>query len=1027
MFYKKNDSKELDKNLFINPTAEYRGTPFWAWNTELHIDELKRQIEIFKKMGFGGFHMHVRTGMSTPYLSDEFMSLIKGCVNKAENENMLAYLYDEDRWPSGAAGGLVTKDEKYRGRSLLMTTVPCEANNNYKKKRDSFANGDRDGNGYLITCFDIVLDTEGRLISYNKISQDDEAKGTKWYAYLKIHSDSAWYNNQAYVDTLNKEAIDKFIEVTHERYKEILGDKFDKSVPSIFTDEPQFSRKTTLDSSFDKSDCTLPWTDDSPLTFKEKYGFDIIDHIPELIWELPKGKLSKARYYYHDHVSDRFTEAFADNIGKWCNENNIYLTGHMMEEPTLRSQTCALGETMRSYRSFGIPGIDMLCANFEFTTAKQCQSAVHQYGREGMLSELYGVTGWSFDFRGHKLHGDWQECLGVTVRVPHLSWVAMGGEAKRDYPASISYQSPWWSEYSAIEDHFARVNTLMTRGKPIVKVGVIHPIESYWLHFGPDDLTEKVRDEKDKKFLDLTSWLLKGSVDFDFISESLLPSLCSVGSVPFKVGKMEYDVIVVPECESLRATTIDRLEQFKILGGKLIFMGKMPSVSDGEYSNRAESLYNNSNVVAYEKDAILNALEDNRTIKIEDENGNLTEDFIYQLRKDTDGLNLFVSHCTEPKDKNSTVKSKIRIKVQGTFSPVLYDTQTGNINDIPCLYSDNSTIIEAELYSYDSLLLKLKPGKFTAISKTVNSKKYSHYEIPDKVLYELSEDNVLLIDMCEYALDEEDFNSSEEILRLDNICRTKLGWEDRGGSVPQPWSVPREKMEHYITLRYTFNSEIYVIGAKLGLENMEDAQILFNGTSVSNIPTGWWTDKDVKTVELPAINPGANTLLVRLPFGHTSNTEWMYILGNFGVKLQNNRSVITNLPDKISFSAITKQGMPFYGGNITYNIPFECKNEAKFTVKNYFGGLVTINIDGERIGRIIYPPYEITADNLSSGKHIANITLFGNRDNCFGPVHRTIQNGWISPDAWRTEGDKWSYDYQLKEIGILEKPEIEII
>lgn len=123
----------------------------------------------------------------------------------------------------------------------------------------------------------------------------------------------------------------------------------------------------------------------------------------------------------------------------------------MMEEPTLRSQTAALGEAMRSYRSFDLPGIDMLCAYFEYTTAKQAQSAVHQYGYEGMLSELYGVTGWDFDFRSHKLHGDWQAALGVTVRVHHLSWVSMAGEAKRDYPASINYQSPWFREYPLIE------------------------------------------------------------------------------------------------------------------------------------------------------------------------------------------------------------------------------------------------------------------------------------------------------------------------------------------------------------------------------------------------------------------------------------------------------------------------------------------------------------------------------------------------------------------------------------------------
>ena len=124
--------------------------------------------------------------------------------------------------------------------------------------------------------------------------------------------------------------------------------------------------------------------------------------------------------------------------------HGIALTGHMMEEPTLETQTVALGEAMRSYRSFEIPGIDMLCDRRELSTAKQAESAVHQFGREGMTSELYGVTNWDFDFRGHKLQGDWQAALGVTVRVPHLTWTSMAGEAKRDYPASISYQSPWY-------------------------------------------------------------------------------------------------------------------------------------------------------------------------------------------------------------------------------------------------------------------------------------------------------------------------------------------------------------------------------------------------------------------------------------------------------------------------------------------------------------------------------------------------------------------------------------------------------
>ena len=108
MLYKKNQAEKLEDSLFKQPTAEYRGAPFWAWNTMLDQKELDRQIEVLKSMGFGGAHLHPRTGLETPYLSEEFMDRIKGCLAKAKQENLQVYLYDEDRWPSGFAGGLVT-------------------------------------------------------------------------------------------------------------------------------------------------------------------------------------------------------------------------------------------------------------------------------------------------------------------------------------------------------------------------------------------------------------------------------------------------------------------------------------------------------------------------------------------------------------------------------------------------------------------------------------------------------------------------------------------------------------------------------------------------------------------------------------------------------------------------------------------------------------------------------------------------------------------------------------------------------
>ena len=154
MLYAKNRENELSSDLFKNPGCEYRGTPFWAWNCKLDKEDLLWQLEVLKKMGMGGAHLHVRTGMATEYLSDEFMDLIKGCVEKCREENMLAWLYDEDRWPSGAAGGIVTKEEKYRARFLLVTPFPY-GSENVEMVEEKHGAVNRSENGKLLACYDI--------------------------------------------------------------------------------------------------------------------------------------------------------------------------------------------------------------------------------------------------------------------------------------------------------------------------------------------------------------------------------------------------------------------------------------------------------------------------------------------------------------------------------------------------------------------------------------------------------------------------------------------------------------------------------------------------------------------------------------------------------------------------------------------------------------------------------------------------------------------------------------------------------
>ena len=236
MIYKKSTSKDLNIELFKYPTSEYRGAPFWAWNCKLEKDELVKQIEELKAMGYGGYHMHVRNGMATEYLSDEFMDLIKACVEKGKQENMLSWLYDEDRWPSGFAGGLVTKDPKYRMNYLLITTKPYNSDAQPCICYAASSGKSRSENGTLIAKFDIKLNSDGYLESYKKLGENEFPENDLWYVYLETPLPSSRFNNQTYVDTLSPEAIGEFIKVTYERYKETLGQDLGTAAPAIFTD-----------------------------------------------------------------------------------------------------------------------------------------------------------------------------------------------------------------------------------------------------------------------------------------------------------------------------------------------------------------------------------------------------------------------------------------------------------------------------------------------------------------------------------------------------------------------------------------------------------------------------------------------------------------------------------------------------------------------------------------------------------------------------------------------------------------------
>lgn len=1037
MLYPKSAAPRLDKALFAAPTNEYRGVPFWSWNARLEKGALTRQLENFARMGFGGANLHPRTGLDTPYLSAEFMEMVRHSIAEGARRGMASFLYDEDRYASGAAGGFVTRELAYRSRYLLFTPTPYGAKGEaYVEAVDPNSKVRRCENGRLLACYDVTLGEGGVLERYRPISPEEPAQGVKWYAYLETAPESPWFNNQTYLDALNPKAVQAFLQITHEAYYRAVGGSFGGDAPAIFTDEPNFSTRKPLPAATLRRDCFLAWTDDLPETFQAATGLALLDFVPELVWELPGGAVSPVRYRYFDHLAQRFTEAFPGQVGAWCQQHHLMLTGHLLGEHSLAAQTDALGELMRPLARFQLPGIDNLCDAREYVVPKQCQSVVHQLGREGMLSELYGVNNWDFDLRRHKLSGDWQAALGVTVRVPHLAMYSMAGNAKRDYPASISYQAPWAEEYPLIENHFARVNTAMTRGRPVVRVAVVHPIESYWLHCGPQEETAAARQQLEERFQTLCQWLLFGLIDFDYLSESLLPALCPAGGAPLQVGKMAYDVVVVAGCETLRSTTLERLAAFAAKGGQLLFAGEPPRYLDALPSPAPAALAQTAVHIPFERSALLPLLEPVREVEICHGDGRRSSDLLCQLRQDGESRWLFVAHGRQLQNHDILPEEYIEITLPGRWKPTLYDTVTGEIRPLPGRLAGEKTVVPYRFFPHDSLLLQLEPGvpaqgRVEPLAPVFG---LGHHPcMPEgprtplfgRVPVRLSEPNALLLDLCAYALDGEPYRPVEEVLRADNLLRTELGLPTRQHQVVQPWCCPEEPAQHTLSLRFTFQSELALAGASLALEGAAQATVTLNGQPVAPVVTGYYVDEAIGTLALPPLRQGENMLELTLPFGPRTNTEWCYLLGDFGVRVEGALKTVTPPVRTLCFGDICSQGLPFYGGNLTYELPVTVgQNGLTVRTPHYRGALVGVSVDGRRVGTIAFAPYRCHLD-LPAGEHTLGLTLFGTRVNTFGPVHNANESWyWFGANSWFTRGDEYSYEYRLKPAGILKSPEI---
>lgn len=1031
--------QELEK-LFVNPGAQYRGKPFWSWNGELRETELKRQVGVMKEMGLGGYFMHSRAGLITEYLGDEWFDLINAVADEGEKQGMEAWLYDEDRWPSGSAGGKVTVDPQYRMKSLVLFEMAPEAFRWDDDTLLAFVARIDDLNLGQYQAIDADTDVPALIASLG-----DGGMAGEWRVLrFAIVPDacSSGYNGTTYIDTMSYKAVYKFIELTHEEYLRRCGDRIGRSIKGIFTDEPH--RGHCMDNLHEENgvlSCSMAWTDDLFEEFRLRYGYDARPILPELFYRKNGEKLSKIKLHYIDLANNLFIERFAMPINQWCRAHGIEFTGHVLHEDSLTNQTVPNGSLMRFYQYMGIPGVDVLTeGNRCYWIVKQLASAARQLGKKWMLSELYGCTGWQFNFKSHKAVGDWQALFGINLRCQHLSWYTMEGESKRDYPASILHQSPWYRDYSYVESYFARLGAFMSEGKPICDVLVLNPIESVWAqaYRGWAQWISPVSPDVhavEGHYTELFHMLTDNHIDFDYGEEQMMRELASIdrdadGRAVLRVGEAVYHTVVVSGMLTIRPTTLDLLRRFLALGGSVIFAGDVPGYVDAVLSEEPAQLASSARCIPFDEQALIDAVRasSGEGVTVSDCGGTPARDVFVQLRGYENGLAAALLNTDREKARNNLT---ITFDAPAGSHVELWCPETGKRYDADGLVcrNDGRISVRVNLEAAGMLLLMVSADdEQLPVAPSFTEK--DAVTLHGEYAYTLSEPNVCVLDFARWKWDDHgDWHEEKEALKVDQQIRDEVGIEHRGGEMLQPWFAKLHYKQKYgdITLEYRFNIEklpqtpVFLAG-----ERPEFNEYSINGRKLEALGIDeFWIDDCFKKMAVPAdaLHLGENVVTVKTNFMRTTNVEAVYLVGDFGVSLNGHRSTLTALPEKIGNQDLCRYNLPFYTGAVTWHIPAEeiaalpkasDGERILLSPQSFTGGLMKVRADGGEEQILAWDPYEAdVTDAVREGRAI-DVTVVGTRRNTFGPLHLVpVLHGAYGPGHFVTGGGSWNDDYQL--------------
>ncbi|MGP8258836.1 MAG: glycosyl hydrolase [Acidobacteriaceae bacterium] len=598
------------------PPPEYGPEPYYGLNGDVTREVLQRDLDKAVRLGFHA--VTVQPGRNPEaYLSPEYFAMFKVLVEEAKKRDLRVWIIDDAGYPSGFAGGLITdKKPELRMQALSIgSRIPVKAGETLDQAvgSDAVAAVAVSSNGERIP----VAVTDGK-IAWTAPRGSDYMVDVVEHVFRTSPTASATNathlkdTTQSVEDYMDPEATAAWMQFTHEGYYKAMPEEFGKTIIGFRGDEPDYSISG------------LPWTPKFFDTFERVKGYDIRPYLGALLLSAgggggrprpaaapgqggagaaapvqttqapripstPPVQLTdaevRAKGDYYDVFSQMFRDGFFKPQGLWCAahgvEYQVHLNHEEMEMQLVRSE----GEFERDMKYVEVPGIDAIWHQIWTDTISDyprlASSTAHIYGHPRSFTESFGAYRPAPDVTMARYVLDEQIIRGINVtegmsygasssqgppRVPPAPTPAAPGAAAAPPRPQSAMSDPAWP---TLMDHVRRLSYVMSMGRPAASVALYIPSSSMWLGDSASDTA----------FVSSERMLSERQIDFDIINLDALATDLKAGPGTFEtMSGNKYRVVILPSLAVISQAELDRLKAFAKGGGKVLFLGRTPSM-----------------------------------------------------------------------------------------------------------------------------------------------------------------------------------------------------------------------------------------------------------------------------------------------------------------------------------------------------------------------------------------------------------------------------------------------------------------